>query len=527
MGNRHSISGSNTNNLSHEITNNSDSYNNGNSYSYDINSSSSVADDFIDKQLINIPDNKHDKYTKYYKPNDTYWGCGIENETYFIFESQLKVKGKDIKLCNKRERYSIDYYRNFDSDKLENFYQIIEDNSYYKVPIYLNAHFFQKCDKNGEHSTLYTRPPQKINPKYLGESIHSLLIDESVPAQDMYEKTFVYDGDSIEIITNNFYKNTVDDCINELVNSKRILLYSINEVFSSNKIFTKYDKVLYQDHNYGLCKQITNLNNLSICNNGTYHFNFVLPTKLNKKCEIKNPKKFIKIHQNAIRAIQWLEPLFVALYGSPDFFSTSSEYFAGGSQRCALSRYIGVGTYDTKTMIRGKLLDTFDPRSNPNLWYNSYHKTSGYICPSTIGFDINFNKFTNHGIEIRFFDYFPEAYLQSVMNVIVLACELSIKKKKIPIATELECWNRQTINSVSMGSDGGIDVEYVKAISKAFGIKIKGNNLRELFQCIADELFLKYSDGKFAKRISPSMPRPIIINHNENERKFNKNMLFM
>jgi len=36
------------------------------------------------KQILD----KHIKYHKYYKPNTTYWGLGIENEFYLQFETQ-------------------------------------------------------------------------------------------------------------------------------------------------------------------------------------------------------------------------------------------------------------------------------------------------------------------------------------------------------------------------------------------------------------------------------------------------------
>nr|AEX63105.1 hypothetical protein mv_L903 [Moumouvirus Monve] len=30
------------------------------------------------------------KYIKFYQPNDTYWGLGIENESYFILDNDIK-----------------------------------------------------------------------------------------------------------------------------------------------------------------------------------------------------------------------------------------------------------------------------------------------------------------------------------------------------------------------------------------------------------------------------------------------------
>ncbi len=53
----------------------------------------------------------------------------------------------------------------------------------------------------------------------------------------------------------------------------------------------------------------------------TYHFNFTLPTKLNKNCCIENMDLFINQHKNAIHFIQLIEPIIVSIYGSGDILS--------------------------------------------------------------------------------------------------------------------------------------------------------------------------------------------------------------
>ena len=80
----------------------------------------------------------------------------------------------------------------------------------------------------------------------------------------------------------------------------------------------------------------------------TYHFNLTIPTELNKDGEIKDKIDFIKKHQRAIRLFQWLSPLFMIKFGSSDYLShnDSSVNLTKASQRCAMSRYIGVGTYE-------------------------------------------------------------------------------------------------------------------------------------------------------------------------------------
>ena len=61
----------------------------------------------------NEMEEKHLKYREQYKPNEVYWGLGIENELYLEFEKKLEIKEENfIKSC-KRERYSVNYFENY------------------------------------------------------------------------------------------------------------------------------------------------------------------------------------------------------------------------------------------------------------------------------------------------------------------------------------------------------------------------------------------------------------------------------
>ena len=115
------------------------------------------------------------------------------------------------------------------------------------------------------------------------------------------------------------------------------------------------DSIIYPPINYGFVRFNSNINNLGICNSGTYHINITLPTMLDVNGDIMYPERFKNIHMNAIRAIQWIEPVLVCIYGTPDILSQYNNDYSKGSLRLMLSRYIGMGTYDTKTAIKGKL----------------------------------------------------------------------------------------------------------------------------------------------------------------------------
>lgn len=544
-------------------------------------------------------DYKHNKYFDMFKPNDLFYGLGIENETYFMLNKTIAKKGKFIKHQRKRERYSVDYFFNFVDEEVNKSLDSVDVDKVYELPVFINSHTFVKCDKNGQHSRLYTKDCEP-NPKFDGKILHDIFMEKSEILKKLYDMNYVYDGDSIEIMTTNFYKTTVNDVINELINSKKIVLEEINNVIKNENItfsdiFCNYyfrnktDQIsfLFQDHNYGIVNNITNPFYMSICNNGTYHFNITLPTQLDENCNIKDRIRFDNIHANAIRAIQWLEPLFVSLYGSPDIFSVNNDKFSKGSLRVALSRYIGIGTYDSNKMETGKKLNDFIVSENDNNWYLKYHsdENNPYIRLSQIGYDINFNKFKNHGIEIRFFDYFPEKYLYDVINILLLLCTISMYKN-IPDPTKDPVWINQACLSVKYGYNHKVDIEYSHYLTKIFifdeqknmniqtnnnsrlsnvtdsfinKLKVKINRFfsfiidfvssfdknekdsdenkepdiilqeiltdpKDVFQNIVDHLYDKLKNDTFINQISPNMTKPSVSNYNKEMYEINASL---
>jgi hypothetical protein len=238
-----------------------------------------------------------------------------------------------------------------------------------------------------------------------------------------YDKNWVYDGDTIEFITTNFYNASIDDVINELKESKKKFIDNLNIVFNERNIFQKYGKINVMKNNYPFAVYLTNIYNNGMFNNGTLHINITLPTYLDENRKIQNKDDFILIHKNYIKYIQFVEPLLIARFGSPDVFSKDGELkhlFSGGSQRCAVSRYIGVGSYDTNLMMTGKLLtddiESMEICKRENWWYNKYHKNSGYVKLDKVGYDINFNKHYNHGVEIRIFDHIDN--IHEIKNIL-------------------------------------------------------------------------------------------------------------
>jgi alanine dehydrogenase len=506
-----------------------------------------------DTQTDSLEDPKHIKYKKMYKPNDVYYGLGIENETYLLSDKTVKKSGEWIINNRKRERYSVDYWANFKKEDVDIFFKSIDKKKIYDVPVFINSHTFTRCDKNNQHKTMYTKLTEP-NPKFESETLHEFMIRTNDYYREKYDKEFLFDGDTFEFTTLDFYKTTVNNAVDQLIGYKKKFLTEINKAFDKNKILNEhYDKHISFPVNYGLINFVSNPRNISICNNSTYHINITLPTKLNSRCEIENPAKFRDDHANAIRAIQWIEPLLVALYGSPDIFSVSNDRFAKGSLRLALSRYTGVGTYDTEKMTKGKLLNNFeyDPLLNgvvttsPDIkiperyiypkykthdhWYKQYHENSGYHKQNVIGYDFNYQKHYSHGIELRIFDYFPEKYLKDVINILLLLCQKSCQKHIINHYDD-DSHEDQLMECVGFGSDARLVDQYVENLSNIFDIPFKdikkANNSKNLLQIIVNHLYTEHKNSEFLTQISPNMRLPIITDVNKKMRRLNTNFVF-
>lgn len=516
-----------------------------------------------------IIDKKHSKYESSYVAKDVYYGLGIENETYLMSDKFLNKTGDWLLKNHSRERYSIDYWNNFRKDSVKESLKIINPSKTYKIPTFINSYTLRNCDKNLQHATLY-RSIRVPNAKFDGKSIHNLLMDKSEYYHDNYEKKFVYDGDTFEFTTLDFYKTTVNDCVKQLIDYKKEFIDEINKVFIENDILkNQYDKKICYGDNFGMVNFVTNPDNVAICNNSTYHINITLPTKLNEQRKIKNITKFRNKHANAIRGIQWIEPLLIACYGSPDIFSTTHDKFAKGSLRLALSRYIGAGTYDTEDMMAGKLLRCYEYDPDLDLdemtvisiitsevtntrhinkyadikdhWYKRYHKNSGYISQPAIGFDINYQKHYNHGIEIRFFDSFPEEYLKDVINILLLVCQFSLSYH-IENPMMSKAYDDQMIESIQNGSACNVIQEYVIELAKIFksdklilnttsNINNTINNsinvdIVYIFQTFVDNMYERLNKKSFISKISPNMQKPIVTNFNKIMFTKNRNFLY-
>jgi hypothetical protein len=450
---------------------------------------------------------KHTKYKESYGKNELYWGIGLENELYLEFDKKVQV-GKNKFLNNhKRERYSVDYYKNYVEEHVNCGFLYKSFIDSIELPVLLNSHSLTKSDQFNQSKTLYTKLCEP-NPKFCGQTLWELAMKNTYLA-DNFQKNFTFDGDTIEIITQNFY-NTQHNCvIEEYKQSKKDFIDNLRDAFSENNIFPEYGEIGFQKENHPFALYLTNFHNIGIFNNGTLHFNITLPTKLGEDGKIADKIEFINIHKNYIKLIQLMEPFFLVKFGSPDQFSTIqcdyASLFSACSQRCAVSRYIGIGTYDTDNMKTGKLLQDdisiFDVVTKDYGWYNQYYRNCAYTKGEKMGYDINFNKHYNHGVEIRFFDHIADDdKIEDVLEDLIYLGDWAIENQISDNPIKNILWNGLVVKCMRQGKNTQLSFEELELYNSLFKTKFLNQDICSLYDEIIQvvcstkgKLFSKYA----------------------------------
>ena len=429
---------------------------------------------------------KHNKYSKMYHNNTLYWGLGIENELYLEFEKPIIFSREKFINNHKRERYSVDYYSTYKSDSLIKMFNMYTMDDY-SLPVLLNSHSFTYTDIMGNSKTLYTKLCEP-NPKFIGQTLGQYIHTNDY-LKENYEYTYTYDGDTIEFITNNFFNATIDSVINELVDIKHNFITNLQDVLIklNSTIFNKYGMINYMKTNYPFAVHMTNTNNVSMFNNGTLHINITLPTILINNM-IHNIDEFIYIHKKYIRLIQFMEPILITIYGASDPFSEFSNIYSACSQRCAVSRYIGIGTYNTNSMITGKLLtddiNIFNIATESYGWYNMYYKICGYKQLNELGYDINFNKHYHHGVELRFFDHISDINkIREILMFLIYLGDYAMDNIIIENPIYNENWNKFIVECMLDGNNVNIN-NFIEMYNMIFGCSFNSTDINMLYNDI-------------------------------------------
>jgi hypothetical protein len=175
-----------------------------------------------------------------------------------------------------------------------------------------------------------------------------------------------------------------------------------------------------------------------------------------------------------------------------------------------MSRYISLQTFDADHPISGKLL-LMKRNKDDCMWYN---KSDAYEINEDIGYDINFNKFKNHGIELRFFDWFPEMYLEAVMNFLILLAERAMA---IDVVFDKMHYQDIILGCVRGGFHYVLSMKECNVILRDLQLTEIGCGMtaHTLLQYISDILYEMYRGGPIATCMSPRMRRPELVNYNK------------
>ena len=452
---------------------------------------------------------KHKIYASAYQPGDTFWGIGIECEAYIETPIQQRVQAKRFLIDQKAERYSVPYYKTY-KDGIYNdaINGLIDLSGSVQIPYLLNAHSLTRVDISGEHTTSFQKIADATDPRgYRYDTIPNSRCTEAIMKQleavnqyfaikdEVQAADFILDGDSIEIATRDFYKTTVEECIIEFRNRRAEFVDNLNIAWIAAGLPTSYLPLTWMTANHPFAIYHSNPKNIGIFNNGTYHFNFTIPTRLAPTTPPKpvDSHLFIKQHRAAARLIQWLEPFLIVNYGTPDPLSKSTimgHRFSAASQRAAVSRYIGIGSYDTHKMIQGKLNTV--PRADARVaaedgWMTAYQNQCAYKPLDEVGIDINFHKHYTHGIELRFFDYFSENRLEPLLGTLVQALDhAQITMGRC--APDSALWNTLVEEAMLRGRKAHIYSWMATELSSALSLEIRPGPMRRVWHDIQRQL---------------------------------------
>jgi hypothetical protein len=183
-----------------------------------------------------------------------------------------------------------------------------------------------------------------------------------------------------------------------------------------------------------------------------------------------------------------MEPFMIAVFGTKDPLSEVNPKYSKGSQRCAVSRYIGIGTYDTQAMPTGKIVTVpvEDIRGSQTdfWWYNTYHANSAYVPLK----------------EIRFLDWFPEERLKGLIEFYLCLADASLHGAMPAEPVMSKAWNDFVVSVLNEGLGAIVPADMIIALSKLFGEWCLTDfpppqTVKEVYEALAKNLGKMFKDG--------------------------------
>jgi hypothetical protein len=265
---------------------------------------------------------------------------------------------------------------------------------------------------------------------------------------------------------------------------------------------------------------------------GSYHVTITLPHSKDITA-----KKFVELHRNCANQLQWIEPLMVAAYFSPDpesvgdgedqikgskgsfrVMSVGWGNIAGSDVRKFSSEGIGRGTNTISKWRNGLRLKGTERLNECVKTSKPQYKKALSILTSdfrTFNFEPDIKKckklYTSYdcpkidggimeppfGMEFRIFDHFPSSYLLDLMKIIILIAANADRKPPKKYVYNNKPWIETTQGIMKYGWNYNIKENYLQELRTQFGLKLNINeqpwnsnkNALSVFKCLVAELY--------------------------------------
>eukprot|EP00752_Nemacystus_decipiens_P004864 g4427.t1 len=230
---------------------------------------------------------------------------------------------------------------------------------------------------------------------------------------------------------------------------------------------------------------------------------------------------WVGAHANFANMVQWIEPLLLAVFGSPDDQSVCDHgEFIEGSYRTISSGWGVPGTTDVRTFgVTGTGRYThkgFDwllevvPSSDAGI-FGCTEEGMGSDIRTKSSVDEHFMlpgeelppMDVGNGLEIRVFDNFPLENLQAVYRVLALLAENSRVYDAVGYVYEDAGWKASAQEAMKEGWNGVLAPAYVDSLEVNLGLDLSalGNNSQafDVFTEVHTRLLGRHSDGLWTR----------------------------
>lgn len=407
------------------------------------------------------------------KKTNNHWGIGVEHETEF-YRTPIIMNSKLVgRMINQKSDYNffIDLFNNYVSMNVK----VYENIDFHRYLIYMYHKNYYKQLVYNENKNLKTiHVMEKFNDNKISENNdikYFELQDKKYVANILKEVENLFKSNSIvhemsntigrncdshteysflkytkgnncnlEFVTKKYNNTTVEDCVNELLYIENKMLEFI-KLFYKNAIYSPYSS--YPFVKYYSYSSFNYDNDFIEYNKGSsFHINITLPLLINNDIKhVMESKTSLYNHLVYARLLQFLSPVILACYGTPDFrsiYNNNKTFYTKMSYRILNTKYVSLCSSSLKKNFSN---DRFVNITPENSWLNNIVKKNIYnnyalINNFTKTNDENLNigsdfrsstesRSNNFGFEFRILDGFDTKYLKDILLFISYLADFS------------------------------------------------------------------------------------------------------